>query len=170
VARQTIARGAGALALLLTLLPALGCGLWGREEFQARVAEVIAGDLIEVERDGRPVKVRLAGVDCPERGQPYRAEARQFSVRLLQGKVVTVRTAGSTREGHRLGDVFLSDGQGLSRALVAAGLAWREDGAGDSALEALEAQARQARTGLWSEPSPTPPWTFRRGKSWRDHQ
>jgi len=152
----------------LTLLLVLGCGWWGREEFRAPTTEVIAGDLIEVDRDGRPVKVRLAGVDCPERGQPYRAEARQFTLRLVQGKVLIVRTEGRTREGYLLGAVILPDGKIVNRSLVAAGLAWREDGAEDDALESLEAQARRNRAGLWSDPSPTPPWTFRRSKSWRD--
>lgn len=163
---QTAVRALGALTLLLSL----GCSSWEREEFQAPVTEVIAGDLLEVERDGRPVKVRLAGVACPERGQPYRSEARQHTVSLTQGRAVTVRTRGRTREGHRLGLVILPGGQVLNRVLVAAGLAWRDPDAEDSALEALEAQARDTRAGLWAEPSPTPPWTFRRGKSWRDHQ
>lgn len=164
MARQTIARGLGALALLLFL----GCGLWGREEFRAPVTEVLAGDRIEVERDGRPVKVRLAGVDCPERGQPYQAEARQYTVSLVQGREVTVRTQGRTREGYRLGVVVLPGGQVLNRALVAAGLAWREPDADDPALESLEAQARQTRAGLWADPAPIAPWAFLHDKSWRD--
>ncbi len=38
------------------------------------------------------MKVRLYGIDCPERGQPFGGKARQLTSELAFGKVVTVRS------------------------------------------------------------------------------
>ncbi len=158
------------LAMLSAALVLAACGLWGGE-FQGRVTGVIHGDTIKVQKpSGRIVRVVLAGVDCPDRGQPYRNEARKFAQRLVEGKTVTVRVEGYNRYGHLEAVVILPDGRILNRELVKAGLAWAVPGyEGDSKLAELERRARRFRKGLWRDDNPTPPWTFHRRKSWRDH-
>ena len=67
--------------------------------------------------------------------------------------------------GRLVADVILPDGRNLNRELVRAGLAWwyRRYAPHDAELEALEAEARAARRGLWADPHPVPPWEWRRG-------
>ena len=64
-----------------------------------------------------------------------------------------------------MAEVILPDGRSLSRELVCQGMAWwyREYAPGDRELERLEAKARSARLGLWSQPNPIPPWEWRKG-------
>lgn len=149
--------------LWLALLAA-GCGL-GRQELSGTVVRVLEGDLLNVEVAGKIRKVRVAGADCPERGQPGRDEARALTLRLAESRPVRVVTVGKDHLGHALGEVYLPDGRSLGRALVEAGLAWATGG---RELEALQAEARSARRGLWRDPDPVAPWTFQRRKSWRD--
>jgi endonuclease YncB( thermonuclease family) len=53
----------------------------------------------------------------------------------------------------------------ISKALLRAGLAWHyRQYSNDSLLTALEMEARAAKKGLWSEPYPVPPWTWRKMK------
>ncbi|GAB4255936.1 MAG: thermonuclease family protein [Deferrisoma sp.] len=161
--------GLGILLLALALLAA-GCGLW-RGEFEGKVVRVIRGDTIKVQKDsGRIVRVVLAGVDTPERGQPYEKRARRFVQAKAMGKRVRVIAQGRNRYGHTLGVVLLPGGKNLNRLLVAEGLAWADpDYDEDPELKMLEERARRFRKGLWRDDNPVPPWEVHRKKSWRDH-
>ncbi|MDF1553771.1 MAG: thermonuclease family protein [Deferrisomatales bacterium] len=142
----------------------------GGGEHTGKVLNVIEGDLLKVEMDGRWMRVELAGVDSPVRGQPYRDEARAFTVRLVQDKTITVRVVDTGAAGHVVGEVLFGAGKTLNRELVAAGLAWHRGSwfAPYPELRAAEQQARRARRGLWRDPDPVPPWEFLGDKSWRD--
>jgi micrococcal nuclease len=60
-------------------------------------------------------------------------------------------------------EIILPDGRNLNQELVRARLAWwyRQFAKRDSVLPALEQEARAAKRGLWSDPSPVPPWEWR---------
>lgn len=132
-------------------------------EFRAKVIGIVDGDTIEVLHNGRPERVRLAGIDAPERNQAFGSRARQFTGNQAFGQLVTVRSAGSDPYRRTLGEVMLPDGRSLNRALVANGLAWHyRRFSADRELARLENEARVARLGLWSDPNPIPPWEFRR--------
>ena len=151
--------------LLLALLLLFPAGAWGRG-FQGPVARVLDGDSLVVLERGRPVEVRLYGVDCPEQDQPYGLEARAFTQRLALHQQVAVRVRTVDDYGRSVAEVRLPDGRLLSRELVKAGLAWwyRRYAPDDTALRRLEAAARRARLGLWQAPRPVPPWEFRQAE------
>lgn len=172
------------LAVMAGLLgPALllaGCGegdagrAGGRSEgagrgpaFTTSACEVVAvtdGDSLRVLRDGREERIRLHGVDAPERAQPYSSRAKQLASSLVFGKVVQVQVLEADRYGRTVARVLLPDGRDLGHELVREGLAWwyRQYAADDEVLRALEDEARRARRGLWADRSPQPPWEFRR--------
>jgi endonuclease YncB( thermonuclease family) len=136
-------------------------------EFRGTVVSVADGDTIDVRRaDGSTVTVRLHGVDCPEKNQPYGQKATAFTRRLVDGDRVTVRVGDMDRYGRYIGAVRLSDGRSLNEELVAAGMAWwyRRYAPDNTRLRSLEQQAREAERGLWSRESPIPPWDWRRGE------
>lgn len=136
--------------------------------FQAKVVGLSDGDTLTVLRDRSRLKVRLAEIDCPEKSQPFGSVARDFAAEQVFGKVVGVRVVEVDRYGRSVAVITTPDGRSLSEALVKAGLAWKYDKHSSSArLEALETDARKARRGLWAEPSPVPPWEFRRKKRGR---
>src|SRR5512135_1498856 len=110
------------------------------EEFSGKVVGVSDGDTITVLQNRTPIKVRLHGIDCPEIGQDFGSRAKAFTSELVFGQVVKVVPWDT--------------------------LAWRyRKYAPDiGTLAELEAAARDAKRGLWSQPNPLPPWEWRKTK------
>jgi micrococcal nuclease len=132
--------------------------------FEGKVVGVSDGDTIKVLKDGKQVKIRLAAIDCPEKGQPYGQKAKQFTPDLVAGKVVKVWETDTDRYGRIVGFVFVGD-KNLNKELLKAGLAWHyKQYSRDPEMAKLEFQARSAKRGLWAEPDPVPPWEWRRQK------
>lgn len=137
--------------------------------FKGRVVKVLDGDTIEVLGPAkRTQRVRLQGIDAPENSQPFGTQARQRLLTLVGGKVVTVITDKRDRHGRTLGKVSLA-GEDLGLTLVREGYAWwyRDYAADQDLLDRVlyplaEVQARWGDLGLWRDPDPIPPWTFRR--------
>lgn len=148
--------------LLLVLVTSLV--LHAASDPRGKVVAVIDGDTISVLLNGGAVRVRLGGIDCPEKRQPFGKKAKQYTSELAFGKTVTLMEHGSDRYGRLLADVLLPDGRSLNRELVKAGLAWwyRKYAAADWQLKELETDARISRRGLWRDASPVPPWEWRR--------
>jgi micrococcal nuclease len=135
-------------------------------EFSGQVVGVLDGDTIDVLHNGQVERIRLNGIDCPEKGQAFGNKAKQFTSSLLYGKEVTIKPLRKDRHGRTVGDVLLSDGTNVSRELVKAGFAWwyRQYARHDETLAQLEGEARQAKRGLWSDPHSIPPWEVRHPK------
>jgi len=135
------------------------------------VVAVADGDTVSVLRDGTTtVKIRLNGIDCPEKKQPFGTRAKQFTSDLAFGKTVKVKEKEKDRYGRTLGEVILPDGRSLNQELVRAGMAWwyRHYAPKDKELEALEKEARAGKLGLWintdTAAPPVPPWAWRKEK------
>lgn len=127
-----------------------------------KVVQVKDGDSMVVRVGDDNVGVRTFGVDCPERGMPFSARAKTFTSGLVGNRDVTVVVHDVDRYGRVVGDVELGDGRSLGRELLREGLAWYyRRYANDPDFAKLEADARAAKRGLWSEPNPIPPWKFR---------
>jgi micrococcal nuclease len=148
--------------VVLLLWPMLAIG----ENFTGRVVSVSDGDTISVMHDGTAKKIRLHGIDAPEKGQPFSNRAKQFVSQQCFGKDVTVKTHGQDRYGGMIGEVFLPDLRNLNYKLVDEGFAWwcRRCAPESSALERLEKEAREGKRGLWADSDPIPPWEWRKQK------
>ena len=132
--------------------------------WEGKVVSVTDGDTIKVLKDGKQVKIRLASIDCPEKGQPWSKRAKQFTSLLAFNKTVVVIPVDEDRYGRIVAWVFF-DEINISKALLRAGLAWHyRQYSNDPLLTALEMEARAAKKGLWSEPYPVPPWVWRKIK------
>jgi endonuclease YncB( thermonuclease family) len=136
------------------------------DDFSGKVIGVSDGDTLTILRDRTPVKIRLRGIDCPETGQDFGSRAKSVTSELAFGKVVTVHPRRKDRYGRTVADVILPDGRILNHELVRRGVAWwyRKFAPHDLVLSKLEAEARAARIGLWSQPNPTSPWDWRRSR------
>jgi len=146
------------LALIVLFLPGIADA-----DFSGRVVGVSDGDTIKVLHNGKAEKIRLHGIDCPEKGQAYGTKAKQFTSEMVFGKDVAVHVTDTDRYGRTVADVILPDGTNLNRELVKAGLAWWYGKySGDATLGQLEAEARASRRGLWVDPKPVPPWCWRK--------
>jgi endonuclease YncB( thermonuclease family) len=142
----------------------LGLHAHAQEEFTGKVVGVSDGDTIKVLRAGKQVKVRLSGIDCPEKRQAFGKRAKRFTSDLVFAKEVTVKVIDIDRYKRIVGEVILKDGTSLNHELVRSGLAWwyQRYAPDDKELERLEKIARENQRGLWADPDPVPPWEFRR--------
>jgi len=131
--------------------------------FTGKVVGVHDGDTFTILHDGKAKKVRVNGIDCPEIGQPFGKNAKQYASGLIFGRVVTVAVFGRDRYGRTIGDAVLADGRILSKEMVRAGLAWQyRQYSKDKELAALEADARSLKRGLWADARPVAPWDWRK--------
>jgi endonuclease YncB( thermonuclease family) len=135
------------------------------EEAGYQVIAIKDGDTIEILKDGKPVRIRLYGIDAPEKNQDFGTRAQQYTSSLVFGKLVELEEKGSDRYGRVVGIIYLPDGRSLNEELVSAGFAWHYKAySKDPKLADLEAGARLARRGLWAGPTPTAPWEFRKSR------
>ncbi len=130
-----------------------------------KVVGVSDGDTINVLQDRTQYKIRLYGIDTPERGQDFGNRAKQFTSNMVFGKQVRVVQKDKDKYGRVVGMVFVG-GTCVNQEIVKAGMAWVYDYyCKDSVCpdwKLFEKQAQEARIGLWSHPDPIPPWDYRR--------
>ncbi|MGT7259820.1 thermonuclease family protein [Escherichia coli] len=131
-------------------------------EIQGKVIRVLDGDTIEVLQDKKPVRIRLANIDAPEKKQAFgRWSANQLKA-LLAGQSVTVSYTQTDRYGRIIGHVFTTNGTDASRFMVQSGAAWVYERYNvDESLPALQREAQEQKRGLWADPKPVPPWEWR---------
>src|ERR1700704_4073644 len=93
-------------------------------DFSGPVVSILDGDTIEVLHNDRPERIRLSGIDCPEKGQAYGTRAKQAASELVLGGEVALQTYGHDKYGSTLADVLLSDGTNVNYTLVKDGWCW----------------------------------------------
>ncbi len=135
--------------------------------YGAKVVSIADGDTITVVRRKRKVKVRLYGIDCPEKLQEYGTQARAKTVTLTKGQLVSIIPVHQDRYGRTVAYVLLQDGTNLNYTLVSEGYAWwfRAYAKKDAQFACREILARVRRKGLWSSDDAIAPWLFRKGLS-----
>jgi len=138
--------------------PIPGFGITGR------VVRIADGDTISVlDHTNTQYKIRLHGIDTPERDQRYGQKAWDALSGMVAGKTVGVVVLGEDSYGRTDGTVYQGE-RNINLAMVAGGHAWwyRYYAPNDHVLQAAENTARAEKLGLWAEPNPVPPWDWRR--------
>lgn len=154
--------GIGCAALIL--LYALSADA---EELRGKVVHIADGDTVYVLVERQTYKIRLAGIDAPERKQAYGRVAHQSLSDMVAGRAVIVTTHKSDRYGRKVG-VVVSDGHDVGLVQIERGLAWhykqyaKEQSPKERrAYEDAEQTAKAAQRGLWRDPAPVAPWDWR---------
>jgi micrococcal nuclease len=106
--------------LLLVVLVSPPC-LTLAAEFIGPVVGVIDGDTITVLHNRISERIRLHGIDCPEKGQAFSKRAKRVTSDLAFGKTVTVQTYGKDKYERTIGDVILPDDRNLNQELLSEG-------------------------------------------------
>jgi endonuclease YncB( thermonuclease family) len=129
---------------------------------RGKCVAVTDGDTIKVRVNLQIIKIRLEGVDCPERQQAFGTNATQFTKQWAYGRNLTVYATGTDKYQRTLGWVFYGK-RCLNNDLVYNGMAWwyRQYTPNSARLKSFEAYAKSKRLGLWKSPNPTPPWVWR---------
>ncbi|PTT38836.1 micrococcal nuclease [Acidovorax sp. HMWF018] len=152
--------GRGVRAFWLAVLLAF-TGL-AHADFSGQVVAILDGDTIDVLVDQRPVRVRLAQIDAPEKRQAFGTRSREALAALVFRKTVLVGEEGRDRYGRVIGTIHLGN-LNVNEKMVREGMAWvYRKYSKDKMLYELEDQAKVHRLGLWVDPSPEAPWAYRR--------
>lgn len=130
---------------------------------------VTDGDTVKVQRGDDRVKVRLYGIDAPEKKQAFGKEAKVFSTGLAAGKSVTVEEKAKDRYGRTVGIVTFEDGRSLNLDILNAGYAWwyRDYAPKAKDYQSAETGAKDEKLGLWEQDDPMPPWAWRKAQKKR---
>ncbi|MDU1889620.1 MAG: thermonuclease family protein [Dysgonomonas sp.] len=131
--------------------------------FTGYIVRVIDGDtVVLLTEDKKQVKIRLDGIDCPEKAQDYGNKATLYIRELCYNKEVKVLKTGTDRYGRILGVLYI-DSINVNEALIRHGLAWHYKRYSNSLrLDSLEQLARKEKLNLWKMPNPIPPWEYRK--------
>ena len=125
-------------------------GLTHAAEFSGKVIAVMDGDTLSVMRDNRPVKVRLAEIDAPEKAQPYGAESQKSLAEMVTGKQIRVTSRAIDDYGRMVAMVSI-DELNVNHEQVRRGMAWEYSRFhSNRELMALQREAQQAKRGLWA--------------------
>ena len=160
------------LVMNLTLVMWFAASSWA-QEFHGQVVGVQDGDTLTVrEEGGQALRIRLWGVDAPERRQPFSNVAKKHLSDLTFGQRVRVQARTQDRYGRTVAVILLPDGRNVNEAMVNDGYAWwfRKYAPYDRTLEKLEREAKEAGRGLWADPQAVPPWEFRHSGRLREGQ
>lgn len=133
--------------------------------FTGKVINVADGDTITIlTQSDEKIKIRLAGIDCPESFQVHGEKAKQYLSSLVDGKRVRIEPETVDQYGRTVGMVFVN-GANINEQIVSNGHGWvfRKYCTADYCKDwlKLEDKARKARAGLWQDANPKPPWEWR---------
>lgn len=134
------------------------------DTYFAKVIGISDGDTITVLKDRQNIKIRLNGIDCPEKKQDFGMKAKQFTSNFVFGKIVKIEEITIDRYGRTVAMVYVSD-KCLNVELIKNGFAWvytqycKQPFC--SKWNEYQEKAKHKKLGLWDQPDPTPPWEFR---------
>lgn len=154
------------IALLLLSITA------NADTYFGKVVKIADGDTVTILNDQyQQLKVRLAGIDAPERSQAFGKKSKQHLSRLIGGKRIRVETNKTDHYGRLVGVIFYNH-RDINLAMVEAGLAWhykkyqREQSRADrQRYSAAEKAARLNRIGLFADNRAMAPWDWRNNKA-----
>ena len=135
-----------------------------------KVVGVSDGDTITVlDASKTQFKIRLEGIDAPEKAQSFGQKSKEHLSDLVFGKQVEVESNKSDKYGRTVGKVLVN-GRDANLEQVRSGFAWhykeyqKEQPASDRVAYAnAETNAQSSKSGLWRDPKPMPPWEWRHG-------
>ena len=122
-----------------------------------QAVKVSDGDTLNVQKVengkfvGEIVKIRMFGIDAPEKTQDYGIESKQALEKLVNGKTLAVVHA---------------DGKNVNEEMVKAGNAWwyQEYDKNDTRMQAYQENAKKNKLGLFGKRGYIEPWNYRREK------
>lgn len=162
----------------LLILAALLIGAAQADTLTGRVVGIADGDTITVlDVDRQQHKIRLQGIDAPEKAQPFGQRSKENLSRMVFDKEVRVEWSKHDRYGRIVGKVWVQPDScptcpmtlDAGHAQITVGLAWwyrkyadQQSPQDRGAYEFSKHEAKAKRVGLWSDPDPVPPWEWRR--------
>lgn len=140
-------------------------------DYSVRVINVSDGDTITVlTSDQRQMKIRLAGIDAPEKEQAFGQRSKASLAASILGRDVLLKCTKLDKYQRHVCKVMLGE-RDANLDQIETGMAWwyrkyaKEQSEQDrAAYESAEAQAKATKIGLWADKKQIPPWDWRKGK------
>ena len=166
----------------LLLLIGCACGLIYADPMPCAAAAAAAGDTLRakvvaygsgsafavLDETEKLKRVKLSGVDAPERTQRFGPQATQLAGEWLGTRPIEIAVDKIDKEGRIYGRVTV-DGRDVGLELIKAGMAWCDPADAKAVPAPVReryttecAQAKDQRRGLWIDANPTPPWEHRK--------
>lgn len=158
-------------SILLLIIFTQYCNSALADIISGRVVGVSDGDTITIlDNSNTQYKIRLAGIDAPEKKQPFGNVSKQSLSDLVYGKQVEIDWQKQDRYGRTVGKVLVG-GINANLEQVKRGLAWfykkyQNELVLEDRLDYLHAEesAEKSRVGLWIDKEPIAPWDFRKSR------
>jgi endonuclease YncB( thermonuclease family) len=132
-------------------------------ELKLVVFKIADGDSFEGRAGTVNYRIRLYGIDAPERGMDFYRKSKDRLGELCADGPLLIKLRNKDGFGRWVADAFTASGEHINYRMVEEGLAWHfTKYSNDPKLSELEKQARKEGRGLWSIAHPTPPWQYRK--------
>lgn len=144
----------------------ISCNIAEAPDVNGKVVSIADGDTFTMlTTSNKQVKVRLYGIDCPERAQNFGTVARQELSALVFGQLVRIDKKDKDQYGRTIAVVFNNKGLNVNEEMLRRGLAWHyKEYDQNPAWADLVYEAQRKKAGLWKQMNPTPPWLWRKDK------
>ena len=159
------------LLKLLILIVALSINIAGCKNAEVnepvaavvgKVVKVVDGDTLHVYSNKGTYKIRLSGIDAPERGQAYGKRAKEHLEFLVAGKQVIAIVESKDRYGRYVASVKVQS-KDVCAEMLTAGYAWHyKQYDNNKYYDELQREAKKAKRGLWLDKKPQAPWEYRK--------
>lgn len=146
---------------LILILLTITATIDAQTKLKGKAIKIIDGDTFDLLVDKTTYRIRLADIDCPEKGQDYYKISKQALSDYLYGSYIEVIYTKKDRNGRILGTVYNGPVY-INLIMVEEGYAWHfKKYSSDQRFAKAEINSKKAKRGLWKQPKPIAPWDFR---------
>lgn len=136
---------------------------------KGKAVRIIDGDTFDLLVGTTTYRIRLAGIDAPEKKQDFANASKQLLTQLCRDQLLTVVITATDRNKRKIAEIYTQQKLWINKELVAKGLAWHfSKYSSNKELANAELQARKQKIGLWSINNPVAPWDWRKKKKTAD--
>jgi len=136
-----------------------------------QAVKVSDGDTLNVQKVengkfvGEVMKIRMFGIDAPEKTQDYGIESKQALEKLVNGKTLEIEKKNRDRYGRTVAVVYVN-GKNVNEEMVKNGNAWwyQEYDKKDTKMQAYQENAKKNKLGLFGKRGYVEPWNYRKEK------
>ncbi len=138
--------------------------LSAEKSITGKVIHIIDGDTYDIlTEDKQTIRIRMEGIDAPERGMAFYRVSKNYLGELCMGKILKIVQTDTDQYNRLVAWSYLPDGRELGHEMIKAGMAWHfKKYNSDKDLAKLEYEARSAKCGLWQDAYPIAPWEHRK--------
>lgn len=131
-------------------------------QIKGKVIKITDGDtFVLLTGSKEQIKIRLHGIDAPEKKQDYGTVSKNYLSNLVFKKDIIIEYKNRDRYGRRIGIAFM-EGVNVNEKMLSEGMAWHfKKYDTNSQWSVLESKAKEEKKGLWSQPNPVAPWEWR---------